>query len=151
MSPEYFLMTTDNKIIIFDLWQTLADSALKPLDLFDILFKFNKIMSKDGFCKILFKSDLYLKDLPLEKGLENLLSDFGISNKEKLGTAISLWKEMVQKSFLIDGSETVLMALKSRGYKLCLLTNIDKYGYENFPYKDFLNHFDYQFLSYSKG
>jgi len=74
MSPEYFLMTTDNKIIIFDLWQTLADSALKPLDLFDILFKFNKIMSKDGFCKILFKSDLYLKDLPLEKGLENLMS-----------------------------------------------------------------------------
>lgn len=151
MSSEYFLiMKTDNKIIVFDLWQTLADSALKPSDLFDS-FSLDKKITKQVFLNKLSCSDLYLKEISLEEGLNNFLLDLGISNKEKFKDSISLWKEMVQKSFLIDGSETVLLALKSRGYKLCLLTNIDKYGYENFPFKDFLNIFDYQFLSYKNG
>lgn len=141
-------MDLKNKIIIFDLWQTLADSTLKPSDLFGSLFKFDNTISKNDFLKILFKSDLYLKDIQLEEGLRSFLSDLGISNKEKLEIVTSLWKEMVQKSFLIDGSEAMVMALKNREYKLCILTNIDKYGYENFPFKDFLNLFNYQFLSY---
>ncbi len=144
-------MNSKNKIIIFDLWQTLADSTLKPLDLFDSLFKLDKIISKDDFSKILFRSDLYLKDSPLEEGLKSFLSDLGISNKEKLEMTIYLWKEMVQKSFLVNGSEAMLLALKTRGYKLCLLTNTDKYGHENFPFKNFLNFFDHQFLSYKNG
>jgi FMN phosphatase YigB (HAD superfamily) len=145
-------MDSNKKIIIFDLWQTLADSELKPSDLFDSLFKLDdNIISKNDFLRVLFKSDLYLKDISLEMGLKIFLSDLGISNKEKLETAISLWKEMIRKSFLISGSEAVLIAIKKRGYKLCLLTNIDKYGYENFPFKDFLNIFDYQFLSYKNG
>lgn len=144
-------MNSKNKIIIFDLWQTIADSTLKPSDLFDSLFKLDNTISKNDFLKTLFKSNLYLKDIPLEEGLKSFLSDLGISNKEKLEMAISLWKEMVQKSFLISGSEAVLIALKNRGYKLCLLTNIDKYGHESFPFKDLLNLFDYQFLSYKNG
>ncbi|MFH0804099.1 MAG: HAD family hydrolase [Candidatus Zambryskibacteria bacterium] len=144
-------MDSKNKIIIFDLWQTLADSALKPSDLFDNLFKLDNTISKNDFLRILFKSDLYLKDISLEKGIESFLSDLGISNKEKLETVTSIWKEMVKKSFLINGSEDMLMTLKNQGYKLCLLTNIDKYGYENFPFKDLLSLFDYQFLSYKNG
>lgn len=144
-------MNSKNKIIIFDLWQTLADSALKPSYLFDSLLKLDNKISKNDFLKILFESDLYFKDILLEKGLKSFLSDLCVSDKDKLEAVISLWKEMVQKSFLIDGSEAMLTALKNRGYKLCLLTNIDKYGYENFPFKDFLNLFDYQFLSYKNG
>lgn len=144
-------MNSKNKVIIFDLWQTLADSALKPSDLFDSLFKLDNTISKNDFLKILFESDLYLKDMLLKEGLESFLSDLSIFNKKKLETTISLWKEMIQKSFLIDGSKAVLTALKNRGYKLCLLTNIDKYGHENFPFKAFLSLFDYQFLSYKNG
>jgi len=143
-------MDSKNKIIIFDLWQTLADSALKPSDLFDNLFKLDNSISKNNFLKILFKSVLYLRDTPLEEGLKSFLSDLGISNKEKLETVISIWKEMIKKSFLINGSEAMLIALKNQGYKLCLLTNIDKYCYENFPFKNLLDLFDYQFLSYKK-
>jgi hypothetical protein len=103
-------MNSKNKVIIFDLWQTLADSALKPSDLFDSLFKLDNTISKNDFLKILFESDLYLKDMPLKEGLESFLSDLSIFNKKKLETTISLWKEMIQKSFLIDGSEAVLTA-----------------------------------------
>lgn len=144
-------MTINNKVIILDLWQTLADSALKPSDLADSVFEFDNAISKDDFLRTLFKSDLYLKDLPLEEGLRSFLFDLGISNKERLGAAVSFWEKMIKKCFLIDGSEAMLVALKTRGYKICLLTNIDKYGYENFPFKDFLNLFDYQFLSYKNG
>jgi HAD superfamily hydrolase (TIGR01549 family) len=144
-------MDSKNKIIIFDLWQTLADSALKPSGLFDSLFKLDNTISKNDFLRILFKSDLYLKDISLEDGLKSFLSDLSISNKEKPETIISIWKEMIKKSFLIGGSEAILIALKNQGYKLGLLTNIDKYGYENFPFKNFLNLFDYQFLSYKNG
>mgnify|MGYP001573506666 CR=1 FL=1 len=144
-------MDSKNKIIIIDLWQTLADSTFKPSDLFDNLFELNNTIIKSDFLRMLFKSELYLKDISLEKGLKSFLLDLGVYNKENLGTTISLWKEMVKKSSLINGSEAMLTALKNRGYKLCLLTNIDKYGFENFPFKSLLNIFDYQFLSYKNG
>lgn len=144
-------MNSKNKIIIFDLWQTLVDSVLKPSDWFDGLFKFNKTISKNDFLKILFKSDLYSKDVSLKEGLKSLLSNLGIFNKENMKIVTSLWREMIQKSFLINGSEAVLVALKNRGCRFCLLTNIDKYGYENFPFKNFLDFFDHKFLSYRNG
>lgn len=144
-------MDSKNKIIIFDLWQTFADSGLKPSDLFDSLFELDNTVSKKDFLRILFKSELYLKDISLDEGLKGLLLDLNIYNKEKLAVSVSIWKEMVKESFLIDGSEVMLERLKNRGYKLCLLTNIDKYGHENFPFKDLLNIFDYQFLSYKNG
>ncbi|MFH1455276.1 MAG: HAD family hydrolase [bacterium] len=140
-----------NNIIIFDLWQTLADTTFKPSDLFEDLLHMNKTIIKKDFFEKLFKSDLYTKDISLEKGLSGLLSDLGILNRENLKKAIVSWKEMSQKNFLIEGAETLLINLKTRGYKLCLLTNIDKYGYENFPYKNLLTNFDYKFLSYSEG
>ncbi len=144
-------MDSKNKIIIFDLWQTFADSGSKPSDLFDSLFELDNTVSKKDFLRILFKSELYLKDISLDEGLKGLLLDLNIYNKEKLAFSVSIWKEMIKKSFLIDGSEVMLERLKNRGYKLCLLTNIDKYGHENFPFKDLLNIFDYQFLSYKNG
>jgi len=144
-------MNSKNKIIIFDLWQTLADSTIRPSDLFDILYPADKTISKNNFLKILFKSDLYSKDISLEKGLNSFLLNLGIPDKEKLGKTILLWKEMIKKSYLFDEANDLLLSLKSKGYKLCLLTNVDKYGHENFPFNDFLNLFDYQFFSYKNG
>jgi HAD superfamily hydrolase (TIGR01549 family) len=138
-------------IIIFDLWQTLADSPIKPSNLFDELFSDAKKISKELFLETLFSSDLYKKDINLEQGLEAFLTDLKINNEEKLKKIILLWEEMAQKSFLIEGAEKLLLDLKNKGYKICLLTNIDKYGYENFPYKSFLKLFDYQFLSYKNN
>jgi FMN phosphatase YigB (HAD superfamily) len=142
-------MILKNKIIIFDLWQTLADSTLKPSSLFDELFLSEAKVTRKEFLRYLFQSDLYLEDISLEEGIKNFLSGLGIYDKENLKKVVSLWKEMSQKSFLIDGVEKLLLALKAGGYTLCLLTNIDKYGYENFPNKNILRYFDYQFLSYS--
>lgn len=135
-------------IIIFDLWQTLADSPIKPSNLFDELFSDDKTISKGFFLKTLFSSNLYTKNIPLEESLNNFLSNLKINDEEKLKKIISLWEKMAQKSFLIEGAEEIILSLKKKGYKICLLTNIDKYGYDNFPYSDFLDLFDYHFLSY---
>ena len=142
-------MILKNKIIIFDLWQTLADSTLKPSSLFDELSLSDTKIARKEFLRYLFQSDLYLEDVSLEEGMKSFLSSLGIYNKDNLKKSVSLWKEMSQKSFLFDGAEKLLSALKADGHILCLLTNIDKYGYENFPYKNILKYFDYQFLSYS--
>jgi|SRR3989339_305028 len=138
-------------IMIFDLWQTLADSPIKPSNLFDELFPDDKTISREFFLETLFSSDLYTKNIPLEESLNNFLSDLKIDDEEKLKKIIYLWEKMAQKSFLIEGAGEIILSLKKKGYKICLLTNIDKYGYDNFPYKDFLDLFDYQFLSYKNN
>lgn len=139
------------KIIIFDLWQTLADSPIKPSDLCSELFPVDNLINRKCFLDKLFSSDLYKKDISLDKGLESFLSDFEINDKEKIKNFISLWRIMIEKSFLINKAENLILDLKNKGYKVCLLTNIDKYGYENFPHKNFLELFDYQFLSYKNN
>lgn len=144
-------MVSNIKIIIFDFWQTLADSEIKPSDLFDKLMLSRKINLKK-FIEILSCSDIFLKDIALKNSMKILMSDLNIYNDESIiKAAILIWKEMAQKAFLLKGAKELLLNLKNRGYTLCLLTNIDKFGYEHFPNKEIFSLFDYQILSYLAG
>lgn len=146
-----FMMLPQIEIIIFDFWQTLADSELKPSDLFNVLMLHQKMDFK-SFVKILSCSDIFLKNIAIEDSIKILLSDLNIKKDEFLIEKTTLlWKEMAKKAFIMNGAKELLLNLKHRGYTLCLLTNIDKYGYEYFPDSEIFDFFDYQLLSYSTG
>lgn len=126
------------ELIVIDLWQTLVDCNIKPSDIF---FDYSEVDRN----KILKK--VFIFDGNIDKVIDELITD---SNKER-GQVIKLWEKASTESFLVEGAENLLISLKKQGYKLCLLTNIDKYGYENFKFQSILKYFDYQFLSYKQG
>lgn len=139
------------KIIIFDLWQTLADTASRPSALFDKISKSKNSIKIDAFLPALFSSDVFLKNVPPEDSFGSFLSNLKINDQVLLQKVLFLWKEISEKSFLIEEAEELIVKLKSKGYILCLLTNIDKYGYEHFPYQEIFDSFDFKFLSYTRG
>ena len=55
MSPEFFktnITMVSNKVVIFDLWQTLADSPVRPSSILGLLP--NKNISREVFFKDAF-------------------------------------------------------------------------------------------------
>lgn len=137
-----------NKLIIFDLWQTLADAKIRPSILLDI---FPAKPELKDFLDALLGSDLFLRDTELENALKVFLHNFGIDKKAEVDEAVSLWQKMAASSYLIDGAEKLISTLKSKGAVLSILTNVDKYGWEHFSYPDFVSKFDHVFLSYKEG
>ena len=138
----------NKKLITFDLWQTLADARLRPSILLDIFT--HKPVQQDFF-RDLSRSDIFLKDIDTEITLSVFLNKFGIEDKDVIKKAFLLWQKMAASSYLIEGAEALILDLKSKGYSLCLMSNVDKYGYEHFSHTDFLKNFDYTFLSYKEG
>lgn len=137
-----------NKLIIFDLWQTLADAKLHPSILIDV---FPVKPELKDFLNALSTSDLFLKDIELKNALRVFLLNFGINKESEIDEAISLWQKMTASSYLIDDAEDLISILKSKRVTLSILTNVDKYGWEHFPFLDFISKFDHVFLSYKEG
>ena len=108
------MMLPQIEIIIFDFWQTLADSELKPSDLFNVLMLHQKMDFK-SFVKKLSCSDIFLKNIAIEDSINFLLSDLSIKKDDFLiENTTLLWKEMAQKAFLMNGAKELLLNLKHR-------------------------------------
>ena len=131
-----------DKLIIFDFWQTLADAKIRPSALFDIFIHHS--LHSDFFYS-LSHSDVFLKEIDTEITLFAFLKKFGIKQEDDLKMAFFIWQKMAASSYLIDGAHDLICDLKSRGYRLCIMSNVDKYGYEHFPYQHFFKYFDYTF------
>ena len=140
----------NKKLIIFDLWQTLVDAKMLPSSLVNSL----PLPRPDPlvFTESLSQSDLFLKDIGTEDGIAQLLVLLGYKNDVHTIRVFSrMWEDMLRSSYLIPGAEEVLQQLKRSGYKFCLMTNIDKFAFENFPFPSLINRFDHLFLSYKEG
>lgn len=138
-----------NKVIIFDLWQTLADSSVRPSSILGLLP--NKNISREVFLKMLFQSAIFLgnKDFPLL--MKEFLASIQCSGEKTLRKVLLLWEQMASSAYIIDVSKDLISSLRAKDYHLCLLTNIDQFGYEKFPFPEFLENFEYSFLSYREG
>ena len=140
-----------SSVIIFDLWQTLADSSERPSDVFKRHISALDVCSEQVFLQQLSVSEVYLRDIPIELSLHRFLSGLGITNENLINNVVSDWKTLATKSYLFDGTAELLQSLKARGHHLVLLTNSDKWGYEHSPIGSRLGDFDYRFLSYQQG
>ncbi|MCG3770217.1 MAG: Phosphoglycolate phosphatase [Nitrosomonadaceae bacterium] len=137
--------------MIFDLWQTLADSSERPSDVFKRHISTMGVCSEEVFLQQLSRSEVYLRDVPIELSLRQFLSGLGITNGIVIDNVISHWKMLATGTYLFDGVAELLQSLKARGHHLVLLTNSDKWGYEQSPIGSHLGVFDYRFLSYQQG
>ncbi len=136
------------ELIIFDLWQTLADIQFRPFGrIIEIL---GQDISINNFIDKINKSDVFLKDEDIKVTLRNFLFTFNANDKQ-IKNIIELWKKTALTTYLIEGAMDILKRLKKQNKKLCLMTNIDKFGYEHFLHQELLDQFDYIFLSYKKG
>lgn len=138
-----------NKVVIFDLWQTLADSPVRPSSISGLLP--NKNISREVFLKMLFQSAIFLENKDFSLSMKEFLASFECSDEKTLRDTLFLWEQMASSAYIIDGAEDLISILRSKDYRLCLLTNIDQFGYEKFPFPEFLENFEYSFLSYSEG
>ena len=136
-------------IIIFDLWQTLADSPVRPSSILGLLS--NKNISQEVFLKTLSHSAIFLENKDFSSSMKEFLASFQCSDEKILREALLLWEQMASSAYIIDGAKDLISSLRSKDYHLCLLTNIDQFGYEKFPFPEFLENFEYSFLSYREG
>lgn len=133
------------ELVIFDLWQTLADVKRRPIS---GIFDFLKLDVDFGvFVNEISKSDIFLKDVDIEKSLGDFLSIF-TKDQEIIKKSVKIWKDIAKNSFLYSESTNIIGKLSEKNIRLCLLTNIDKYGFENFSYPELFEYFDYTFLSF---
>jgi HAD superfamily hydrolase (TIGR01549 family) len=149
MRPEFFTKMETKKIIIFDLWQTLADSSVRPSALLGLLP--DKNIFQEVFLETLFRSPIFLENKDFSLLMKDFLDRFGCSDEKVLKEALRLWEEMASSSYLLEGAKDLISQLRLKNYRLALLTNIDSWGYEKFPFPEFLENFEYSFLSYREG
>jgi HAD superfamily hydrolase (TIGR01549 family) len=139
------------KVVIFDLWQTLADAREKPSDLFNLYIRGLRVCSEENFFQLLRRSDVFLKDAPIEVTLAQFLKGLGITDDEIIANSVAYWKAMVLGSYIFRDAGKLLHSLRECGFELCLLTNSDKFGYEHARIETRLGLFDYKVLSYQMG
>lgn len=139
------------RVVIFDLWQTLADAEQRPSGLFHTHLKALHVCSEAQFLRRLATSDVFLRDVPIDASLRTLFLSLGLSECNAVDAFIAAWKAMAETAFVYDGAPELLESLRARGYQLCLLTNSDKYGFECSNVVSRLPRFDYTFVSYQHG
>ena len=139
------------RVVIFDLWQTLANAQVRPLDLFNRHLRELRVCSDTEFLRQLSLSDVFLRDVPLEVSIQDLFGRLGVANATALARCVSAWKTMAEGVYLYDGAAGLLDLLKRRHYQLCLLTNTDKVGFDCLQARSRLALFDFYFLSYQQG
>lgn len=134
------------KLIIFDLWQTIADIPLKPIgEIYNIC---KPGVSLEKFINDIRSSDVFTSDLDIEDTLSSFLSMY--PEAVNINDCVLRWKEITTESYLIGKSKEVLKKLTKK-YKIALCSDTDKYGFENFAFKEIFIMFDSFFISYQRG
>lgn len=134
------------KLIIFDLWQTLVDIPEKPISgLYQI---FMPDTSLTQFIKDFNESDFFIKNEKIEIQLKNIYKKYKCSGSLKNG--IKYWKAIPAQSYLYQGVNELLTTL-SENYTLVMLSNMERFGHEEFIFKDIFRNFDSLHFSYKTG
>lgn len=140
----------DKILIIFDLWQTIAATKVKLFS--NIVNILDYQINMEQCIEQISQSPVFLSDEPIENTLFDFFKNICVE-ETTIKKIIDLWKETAQSANLLPEAKKAIHYLKSiPDIKLCLMSNTDKHGYDNFPEKKFLeSSFDYIFLSYSEG
>lgn len=133
-----------NRIFLFDLGNVLA----KPLNDYDLYNKLNCKISYDEFLQYWWGDDLVLKahmglatdDEHVEALLKFCKSDLSINQFYEIYNSLD--------NSLYDDTIEIINGLKSKGYKVGLLSNLRLMDYERYKQQIKKINFDYVFLSY---
>lgn len=134
------------KIVIIDLWQTLADIPRKPLS--EIYQLSQSELNLEQFISDFKKSEVFTTDKPIEDTLTSFLSKY--PETTNYDRCIQEWKKIASEAFLIKDAQDFINKIKEK-YQLVLCTDIDTYGYENFKFKEIFDCFSIKFRSYKVG
>ncbi len=133
-------------LVIFDLWQTLADIHCRPVQEMHRLSKVD--VGFEQFAEDFKKSNLFLVDDQVETLLVEFFKQY--TSFSNLDECIERWKNIASEAYLYEETMNLVTSLK-KNYRLAICTNIDKFGYENFLFENLFGHFDYIFASYQHG
>lgn len=133
-----------NKIFLFDLGNVLA----KPIDDYELYNKLNCKISYEEFLQYWWGDDLVIKahmglatdDEHVEALLKFCKSDLSINQFYEIYNSLD--------NSLYDDTIEIINGLKSKGYKVGLLSNLRLMDYERYKQQIKKINFDYVFLSY---
>jgi len=141
------------KLIIFDLWHTLAHPYNTPGTLHSTFEFFKPKLSKEKLRKI-FENSTQKKIWKSEYNIyKNFLKNIKITTtKEAVNVIMAIREYEKSEAVLYKHVIPMLKKLKKQGYKLALLSNSTCFDCEHLEKKTkFIEHFDYPFFSYQHG
>lgn len=136
------------KLIIFDFWQTLANLEVGLFS--EILKIIDSDLTIQEFSEKIRNSPVYLTDNPIQETLPFLLREY-THDQKRITLILNLWLEAPKQAFIIRGVLELLERLTENKIILCLMSNVDKYGFENFPHQKVYSYFNYLFVSFKEG
>lgn len=140
------------KAVIFDVWGTLVETGLKSSPN-KLVKKFLREKSDFSDFIIKFEESFMTKEFEsLKEGFENVVVDFGLDIPDFVyDKLIGMWNK---NAILARPYEdiSILKELKNGGYKVFVLSNLDKFSHEQLKQKiNFEEEFDGVYLSYQTG
>lgn len=140
------------KLICFDLWETLVTEPSSFEDIWDPFAK--KYPKKVDWQKVrdLIAHISQKKNQPTKTSTAEILAEFGVSNQELVAETSKRWEDSCDHVSAFPETIEVLRDLHANGYKLGLITNTSRYGWESVDRACGLGTvFDYLALSFRIG
>lgn len=141
------------KLIIFDLWQTLAYRDVSYSTTGKMLEETRVNISKEKFVKIFEESVQTKKWDSKFKAYKNLCKNMGLETTEKNANLLmSIRNEAEAKTKLYPYTIPMLKQLRKQGYKIGLISNSSVFAIEQIKKKtDLLKYIDYPLYSFDVG
>lgn len=141
------------KVIAFDLWQTLADTKHHTFNgYYSVLRKNSKIELNPVELMRFIETQLMTRPLSLEKAATILCDHCGINDKKVIDEVRQRWKFSMKNYFFYDDSLETIKQMRGLGFGLALITNSTEFGWLAFNQKFCLSrYFDLLILSFREG
>jgi putative hydrolase of the HAD superfamily len=141
------------KLIIFDLWQTLAYRDIEYSTTSEMLKQTGANIPKEEFIKI-FESSLQTKKWNSKfEAYENLCKNMGLeTTSENVNLLMQIRDKAEEETKLFPHTIQMLKQLKSKGYKIGLISNSSIFAIEKVKEKtDLLDYINYPLFSFDVG
>lgn len=140
------------KFVCFDLWETLVTEPATFEYCWDPFAK--AYSDKIAWPKMheLIAQILQRKDQPTKRSVTEILGNFGVTDEGLVLEISRRWEHSCDQVELFPDTDEALRNLREAGFKLGLITNTSRYGWEAVNKKFLLDsYFDYLALSFKLG
>jgi len=119
------------KLICFDLWETLVTEPFSYENIWEPFAK--KYPRKADWRKVhdCIAQIVHRKNQSIEASTAEILAEFGASDQTLTAEISARWKDSCDEVSLFPETLDVLRDLRDAGYKLGLITNTSRYGWES--------------------
>ncbi len=140
------------KLVFFDLWETLVNEPLTSEASWEPFAKAYPDKISWPNIHTLIAEIAQRKDQSTEKSTKEILANFGVTDDLLVAEIGKRWEYSCDQVALFSETIEALLGLRKAGFKLGLITNTSRYGWEATDKRCLLsNHFDYLALSFALG